>query len=80
MLFGTNFDFCDLEGSNFSIHPGSIQSMNWLGQIYLTLDEHHRMTTKIDCDLLIGQFNLSFQAEIRDTLHHSNTNPHDALT
>jgi len=26
-------------------------------------------------------YNLSFQAEIRDTLHHSNTNPHEyALT
>ena len=38
-LFGTNFSYCDLEGSNFSALNHCAERINWLGNVLIKLPE-----------------------------------------
>ena len=33
-LFGTNFDYCDLEGGDFSARTNCVEHINWLGKTF----------------------------------------------
>ena len=45
-LIGTNFDYCDLESSDFVIRTNCIEEINWLGKCFATLGQRAPRITK----------------------------------
>jgi uncharacterized protein YjbI with pentapeptide repeats len=48
ILYGTSFDYCDLEGSNFAARTTGREEINWFGRALISMDEDEFHTVNIN--------------------------------
>ena len=62
-LFGTNFDYCDLEGGDFAARVSCIEEINWLGKVFARMTDPSILKgKKLNCtrgDLLSSYFRVN---------------------